>query len=56
MECFKEVFGGVTQYWQPGLPWCIYEEKNDGVKAWLVDWGHEEVHEEVKNFSELYPH
>ena len=24
------------------------------VKAWLVDWGHEEVHEEIKNFSELY--
>ena len=24
------------------------------MKAWLVDWGHEEVHEEIKNFSELY--
>ena len=46
MECFKVVLHGlgdtVIQYWQPGLPWCIYEEKNGAVKAWLVDWGHEE--------------
>ena len=48
MESFKEVFGGVPQYWQPGAPWWIYEEKGDMVKAWLVDWGHEKVHEEVK--------
>jgi len=49
VECFKVVFGGVTQYWQPGLPWCIYEEKNGGVKAWLVDWGHEEVKKTTVN-------
>jgi len=63
VECFKVSLRrpctsqNVTQYWQPGAPWWIYEEKGDMVKAWLVDWGHEEVHEEVKkNFSELYPH
>jgi len=63
VKCFKVSLQrpctsqNVTQYWQPGAPWWIYEEKGDMVKAWLVDWGHEEVHEEVKkNFSELYPH
>ena len=63
VKCFKVSLRrpctsqNVTQYWQPGVPWWIYEEKGDMVKAWLVDWGHEKVHEEVKkNFSELYPH
>ena len=55
VKCFKVSLQrpctsqNVTQYWQPGAPWWIYEEKGDMVKAWLVDWGHEEVHEEVKN-------
>ena len=54
VKCFKVSLRrpctsqNVTQYWQPGAPWWIYEEKGDMVKAWLVDWGHEEVHDEVK--------
>jgi len=50
VESFKEVFGGVPQYWQPGAPWWIYEEKGDMVKAWLVDWGHEEVKKTLVNY------
>ena len=47
VECFKVVLRGlghtVIQYWQPGLPWWIYEDRDGVEKAWLVDWGHEEV-------------